>query len=170
MYFAHVFASLFIAGYAETMPDYIYIVCMGTLIDLDMALALFNRKAAVTHHALFTHTPSFAFLLTAISFLFLSRWLTPFGIVLGLISMLVHFLLDDMPYLLGKLGIYKDEPPQIFWLHPFDPRREGNIRRIYREMPRTDVRKIWRLYTGKYRLLAAIEAMIIIISVILMLV
>lgn len=38
--------------------------------------------------------------------------------------MLGHFVLDDLFYWFGLMGIVEQNHPQIFWLYPFDPRYE----------------------------------------------
>lgn len=117
-----------------TSAEQILIVGAGYILDLDLIIAKFFVKRETYHHLLPTHTPLFVVILFALVFLVLKNVFSSLALFLSLMAMIVHLVLDDIGYWFCKLGLQKiSDVPQIFWLYPFDKRREHYVKGWQRE-------------------------------------
>jgi len=112
-----------------TSADQILVVGAGYVLDLDLLIAKFFVKREAYHHLLPTHTPLFVIIFSMFAFILLKNVFSPTVQLLSFIAMMVHLVLDDIGYWFCKLGLQKvSEVPQIFWLYPFDNRRQHYVK------------------------------------------
>lgn len=112
--------------------EIVFILFCGNVFDLDFLIpeTFSYPYPGGAHHLLPTHTPLVGFILFTTLFLFLRKKFSGETFALAGIAMIGHLVLDDLAYWLYLLGIHKVGSPQIFWLYPFDPRRNLEIRRF----------------------------------------
>lgn len=116
-------------GAPLTSAEQILVVGAGYVLDLDLLIAKFFVKREAYHHLLPTHTPLFVVIVAAIAFLLLKGVFSSVALFLSLVAMIVHLILDDIGYWFCKLGLQKiSDIPQIFWLYPFDKRRQHYVK------------------------------------------
>jgi hypothetical protein len=112
-----------IKGKKLLVKEVFFVLFCGIVVDFDL-LWIYLFKNQIYHHLLPTHTPIFALGLTIVFYIFLRKIFSWQTFVLAFISMIGHFVLDDLSYWLYVIGIAKIGKPEIFWFFPFDPRRE----------------------------------------------
>jgi len=114
-----------IKGKSLSTLEIIFVVFCANVFDLDLIYVYLGGQTTY-HHLLVSHTPLFAVGLIALfTLIFRLNWRVA---LLGFVAMLSHFVLDDLCYWLYLFGITEDGKPEIFWLFPFDPRREEALR------------------------------------------
>ncbi len=118
-----------IYGVPLTSAEQILVVGAGYVLDLDLLIAKFFVKREAYHHLLPTHTPLFVIILSTFAFILLKNVFSSTVLLLSFISMMIHLVLDDLGYWFCKMGLQKvSEIPQIFWLYPFDIRRQHYVK------------------------------------------
>lgn len=121
-------------GVPLTSAEQILVVGAGYFLDLDLLVAKFFVKREAYHHLLPTHTPLFVVIISILLFLLLQNIFSPLALFLSFVAMMVHLVLDDIGYWFCKLGLQKiSDVPQIFWLYPFDKRRQHYVKNWQRE-------------------------------------
>jgi hypothetical protein len=102
------------------------IMFFGAGVDFDMLATPLLGLHVSQHHFLPSHTPFGVILLWLILYKPLSHWFDKRVLWLALAAGLFHLVLDDVSYWLHLWGLQIESIyPQIFWLFPFDPRRDG---------------------------------------------
>ncbi len=110
-------------------PEVLFITISGYVLDLDIFIARFFLKNRASHHLLPTHTPLIVILTSVLGFVFLKGYFSITLLVLSSIALFSHLILDDIGYWFCKWGWQKESKvPQIFWLYPFDKRRNKFIK------------------------------------------
>lgn len=127
-------------GHPLPILDQTLIVIAGNILDLDLLFSKHLVKTTFNHHYSPTHTIPWAILIYTIYILFFGNSFSIFTKVLILISLIFHLALDDVSYWFTKFGLEKSSPePQIFWLFPFDHRRD--LSRVPKYIPMSSVLK-----------------------------
>lgn len=103
------------------------VIIAANIFDIDYLLPVLVGLPMGTHHYLPTHTPLIGIIYWLILFLILRGWVRfPVLVAMG-VAMASHFVLDDLGYWLGVLGLSSKIRPQIFWLYPFDSRLSAEV-------------------------------------------
>ncbi len=117
-----------IKGKRLPLKEVLFILFCGNIFDLDLIFyPLLFGKSSAGHHFFVTHTPLAGMILFVIFFYFCESFFSKETIYLAGLAMLGHFVLDDLFYWFGLMGIVEQNHPQIFWLYPFDPRYEPTL-------------------------------------------
>lgn len=151
-------------GHAPTTRDVLFIVAAGYVLDLDLLITpLFGVKPSY-HHFLPTHTPLFVALASLLGIFLLRKKIKPLILCLAIVAMFSHLILDDIGYWLQLIGLQGESKiPQIFWLYPFDPRREIAIQQV--EQTRSGYETI-SLYLNQAKANMILEIMLVVSAVV----
>ncbi len=118
-----------IYGVPLTSAEQILVVGAGYVLDLDLLIAKFFVKREAYHHLLPTHTPLFIIILSIFSSILLKNVFSSAALLLSFVAMMFHLVLDDIGYWFCRLGLQKiSKAPQIFWLYPYDKRRQHYVK------------------------------------------
>lgn len=112
-----------------TSKGILFIVFCGFLFDLDFFVPYFFGYPGGAHHYLPTHTPLAGIIYYAILYLIFRNKFSKRTFVFAGIAMFLHLVIDDFSYWMSLLGLEKEVNPQIFWLYPFDTRRNIEIQK-----------------------------------------
>jgi hypothetical protein len=112
-------------GIKLSLAEQGFIILCGAVLDTDFIFPYFSKKAGAMHHFLPTHTPAFCFILITVLYFLLNKYISILSFFLGFVALISHLMLDDFGHLLYKLKIDNSfKRPQIFWLYPYDKRRD----------------------------------------------
>jgi hypothetical protein len=132
MYIGHLAFSYILSqlprlwGRALEKRDVLLVVIAGIILDWDLIIAVLIGLGTANHHVLPTHTPLFASLLFVLGFLVFRCRYSSLTLKLAGAALFFHLVLDDIGYWFYKLGLQQESSyPQIFWLYPFDQRRQA---------------------------------------------
>lgn len=101
------------------------LVMLGSIVfDFDFFLPYLFGYPGGAHHYFPIHTLLGGVLIFTVIYLFARHKVSKTTLILTVISMLSHLMIDDSSHLFYLLGWEKYVGPQIFWLYPFDPRRQ----------------------------------------------
>lgn len=117
-------------GKKLTKKEVIFIVICGNLFDVDFIVPYFFGFPGGAHHYFPTHTPLMGIIYSFILYGIFRKKLQLKVLILGFISLFSHLIFDDLSYWFYLVGLEKFGTPQIFWLYPFDPRREIAIKQV----------------------------------------
>ncbi|MBM3208932.1 hypothetical protein FJZ40_01425 [Candidatus Shapirobacteria bacterium] len=112
-----------------TAQGIVFIVFCGIIFDLDFFVPYLFGYPGGAHHYFPTHTPLAGIVyFSVLSLMFKNKFSKKTFIVAGM-AMILHLVFDDLSYWLCLLGLESNVRPQIFWLYPFDLRRNIEIQR-----------------------------------------
>ena len=109
----------------------IFIIFCALIFDFDFFVPNLVGMPGGTHHYLATHTPLAGVIYWLILYMLLRKRFSFRVLVLGAIAMVSHLVLDDFSYWLTLVGLENQSRPQIFWLFPFDTRREAEVNSFF---------------------------------------
>ena len=110
--------------------EILFILLAGNVFDLDYFVPSLFGFPRGTHHLFPIHTPLGGIFIFGILYLLFKKRFSKRIFSLAGIAMALHLVADDFGHWLCLLGVENFVSPQIFWLYPFDPRRDGEIARI----------------------------------------
>ena len=131
----HLSASYIIAKSGErklskfTKQEILFIVLCGFIFDLDFFVPYLFGYPGGVHHYFPTHTPLAGLIYFAILYLIFRNKFSKRTFVFAAITMLTHLIIDDFSYWMSLVGLEREVQPQIFWLYPFDARRNIAIQK-----------------------------------------
>jgi len=108
-----------------------FIIFCAIIFDFDYFLPNLLGMPGGTHHYLGSHTPLAGIIYWLILYFVLKGKLSKLTLGLGAMAMVSHLILDDLSYWLTIFGWEHQFRPQIFWLFPFDHRRESELAKFF---------------------------------------
>ena len=142
--------------------EILFIVFCGFLFDLDFFVPYLFGYPGGAHHYFPTHTPLAGIIYFIILYLIFRNKFSKRTFIFAGVAMFLHLVIDDLSYWMSLIGLEKEGRPQIFWLYPFDPRRNIEIQKaliIYSQQKITN-KSVLNSYIFKAPKLFVLEIMI----------
>jgi len=99
------------------------VIFAGNIFDMDVVWYFLSGAPIGAHHLFFGHTPLMGVIYFVVFYLLFRKRVKKQVFVMIALALFLHLFFDDLSYLLSLVGLTAHTHPEIFWLYPFDPRR-----------------------------------------------